>query len=115
MYSCFFDNYDSSKKYSHSQIQEIIESRRNVLCFYAKEIGKKRCALGLNFDKYDQSDGAVPLHILLDDDVRALSLTQGKKILKTFKKSQVGKDVIVIYAAQNCKGWFKMRFELGPN
>ena len=113
MFSCFFDNYSPSENYSDSQIQNIIKSRRNVLCFYAKKTEQQRCVLGLNFDEYNQRDGAVPLHILLDDEVSALSLTQGEKIQNAYKKSQIGKNVIVIYTAQSCKGWFNMKFELG--
>ncbi len=113
MFNCFFDNYDSTKDYTHSQIEKIIEFRRNILCFYAKETRQKRCALALNFDEYDQKDGAVPLHILFDQEVLALSLTQGKKLQDTYNKSQIGNDVIVIYATPGCKGWFSMKFELG--
>ena len=94
-------------------MQEIIKSRRNVLCFYAKETRQQRCAIGLNFDEYDQRDGGVPFHILLDDEVSALSLTQGKKLKKTYKKSQIEENIIVIYSARSCKGWFDMSFELG--
>jgi len=86
---------------------------KNVLCFYAKETGQQRCALALDFDEYDQRDGAVPLHILLDQELKALSLIQGEKLQDTYYKSQIGNDVIVIYAAQGLKGWFSMKFELG--
>ena len=113
MFSCFFDNYDPTRNYTHLQIQKIIESRRNILCFYAQETGRPRCALALDFVEYDQRNGAVPLHILLDQEVWALSLTQGKKMQDTYDKSQIGNDVIVIYAAPGCKGWFSMKFELG--
>lgn len=113
MFCCFFDNYSPSKMYSHRQIQKVIKSRRNVLCFYAKESAQQRCALGLHFDNYDPRDGCVPLHILLDEQVMALSLVEGKKLRKAYKKSQIGKEVIVIYAAPGCKGWFNMSFDLG--
>jgi hypothetical protein len=113
MLNCFFDNFDSTKEYTHSQIQKIIESRRNILCFYAKETGLKRCALALYFDEYDQKDGSVPLHILLEKEVWALSLTQGKKLQDRYNSSQIGNNIIVIYTAQGCSGWFSLKFDLG--
>ncbi|BBO85781.1 hypothetical protein DSCO28_63470 [Desulfosarcina ovata subsp. sediminis] len=113
MLNCFFNNFDSAKEYTHSQIQKIIESRRNVLCFYAIETGFKRCALALNFDEYNQKDGAVPLHILLDKEVWALSLTQGKELQDQYNSSLIGKNIIVIYTAQGCSGWFSLKFDLG--
>jgi len=113
MLSCFIDNYCLSEKYSHLGIQEIIKSRRNILCFYAKETRQPRCALGINFDGYDQKDCSVPLHILSDDEILALSLTQGEELQNAYKKSKIGKDIIVIYTDKSCKGWFSMEFELG--
>ena len=113
MLSCFIDNYCPSKKYSHSGVQEIIESRRNVLCFYAKTTGQPRCAMGIDFDRYDQKDCSVPIQILSDDEIWALSLTQGEALQNAFKKLKVGKEIIVIYTAKSCKGWFSMEFELG--
>ena len=113
MLSCFINNYSPSENYSHSEIQEIIKSRRNVLCFYAKKTRQQRCALGIDFDGYDQKDCSAPLHILLDDEILTLSLTQGEELQNAYKKSKIGKDIIVIYTDRSCKGWFSMEFELG--
>ena len=81
--------------------------------FMLRKQDSNGCALALDFDEYDQKDNAVPLHILLDKEVWALSLTQGENLLNTYNKSQIGKDVIVIYTAPGCKGWFSIKFELG--
>ena len=113
MLSCFVDIYSPSETYSHSEIQKIIKSRRNVLCFYAKETRQQRCALAIDFDRYDQKDSSVPLHILSDKEIWALSLTQGEELQNAYNKSKIGKDIIIIYADRNCKGWFSMKFELG--
>ena len=113
MFGCFIDDFKPSENYSHSEIQEIIKSRRNVLCFYAKETKQERCALGIDFDRYDQKDCSVPLHIFSDDEIWALSLVQGDELQNAYKQSKIGKDIIVVYSDRNCKGWFRMEFELG--
>ena len=113
MLSCFINNYSPSENYSHSEIQEIIKSRRNVLCFYAKETKQQRCALAIDFDRYDQKDCSVPLHIFSDKEIWALSITQCKDLQNAYNKSKIGKDIIVIYTDRICKGWFSMKFELG--
>ena len=113
MISCFIETFNPFENYSHSKIQEIIKSRRNVLCFYAKETRQQRCALAIDFDKYDQKDASVPIHILSDKEIWALSLTQMEELQNAYNKSKIGKDIIVIYTDKNCKGWFRMKFELG--
>ena len=112
MFCYFFDNYSPTENYSPKQIQEIIESKMQVLSFYAKESGQKQCALGLNFDRYDPKDSSVPLLILEKKEVMALSLVGGKKLKKAYKATQTGKDILVIYATPSCKGWFSMCFDL---
>lgn len=113
MLSCFFDKYNPSENHSHSEIREIIESRMNVLCFYAKETKQQRCALAIDFDRYDKKDSSVPLHIFSDKEIGALSVTQGVELQNVYNETKIGKDIIVIYSDKNCKGWFRMKFELG--
>ena len=110
---CYFPEYDPQANYIRQEMVEMITGQRQLLSLFAQASGQKRCALGLDFEDYDPSDGSVPVYLLGKEEVDALSLVEGKKLRKAFRASRVGKNLVVTFNALVGRGWFRMRFDLG--
>ena len=65
------------------------------------------------FEEYDPRDGSVPVYLLGKLEIEALAIVEGKKIVKAFRTSRVGKNVVITYNTSVGRGWFLMRFDLG--
>jgi hypothetical protein len=110
---CYFADYDPRSDYIHQDMVALISQQRRLLSMFALASGQRRCAVGLDFEDYDPQDGSVPVYLLGKPEMMALASVEGKKLLRAFRASQVGKNLIVTYNTPLGRGWFSMRFELG--
>jgi hypothetical protein len=92
---------------------EMISRERQLLSAFAQASGQKQCALGLDFEDYNRGDHSVPVYLLGAHEVGMLATVEGKKLIKAYRRSQVGKNMVVTYNTPIGRGWFMMRFELG--
>jgi hypothetical protein len=67
----------------------------------------------MDFEEYDPLDSSVPVYLLAEADLEALALVEGRRLLKAYRASRVGKNIIVTYVTPAGRGWFAMRFDLG--
>ena len=110
---CYFAEYDPRREYRQREMVEMISQQRWLLSAFAQASGQRRCALGLDFEDYDRRDHAVPVYLLGSHEVDMLATVEGKKLLKAYRRSRVGKNIVVTYNTPIGRGWFLMRFELG--
>lgn len=103
--------YNPRGKYTRAQLIEQIESHRELLCFFVKEAGEKRCAIGVDFEKYDRKHKMVPIHIVPDWAVKQYLIpAEGKAFEEAYRRSKVGEQIVVTYTARQWGGWFEMEW-----
>lgn len=79
----------------------------------AQASGQRQCALGIDFEDYNRRDHSVPVYLLGTPEVALLATVEGKKLIKAYRRSRVGKNIVVTFNTPIGRGWFLMRFELG--
>jgi hypothetical protein len=110
-FTCPMD-YQPRKTYTRQELIALIESSRQLLCFFAAQTGEKRCAIGVDFDGYDRQNETTPVHIIPDRVVKqALIPAEGKAFAKAYQDSQIGQKVIVTFTSRAASGWFEMGWE----
>lgn len=110
---CYFAAYDPQGRYSHREMVALISQQRQLLSMFAQASGGRQCALGIDFEDYNRRDHCVPVYLLGRKEVDMLATVEGKKLIKAYRRSRVGKNIVVTYSTPRGRGWFLMRFELG--
>lgn len=110
---CQFPDYNPHVSYIRSEMEAMIRQQQRLLSLFAFTSGQPRCALGVDFEEYDPLDSTVPVYLLAETDLEALALVEGRRLLKAYRASRVGKNIIVTYVTPAGRGWFTMRFDLG--
>ena len=80
---------------------------------FAQGSGIRQCALGIDFEEYNRRDHSVPMYLLGREEIEMLATVEGSKLIKAYRRSRVGKNIVVTYNTPRERGWFLMRFELG--
>ena len=105
--------YKPDEAYSRRELIELLELHGKVLCFFALQAGENRCVLGVDFDKYDSQQKMVPVHIVPGWAVkRVLIPAEGRKFRQTYRRSQVGQNIVVTFTARQATGWFRLEWDL---
>ena len=110
---CYVAGYDPRREYRHREMVEMISQERYLLSAFAQASGQRQCALGLDFEDYNRRDHSVPVYLLGAHEVAMLATVEGKKLIKAYRRSRVGKNIVVTYNTPIGRGWFMVRFELG--
>ena len=105
--------YTPSKRYSRRELIELIRPHAAALCFFALQGGEQRCVLGVDFEKYDRQQGMAPVHIVPGWAVKQVLIpAEGRKFRQAYRRSGVGKSIVVTYTESRNAGWFKIDWEL---
>lgn len=98
MYSCPIE-YDPGGDYIQQELVALIKPHRNLLCFFAQMSGEY--VLGLDFTAYDSLEGAVPVYMINQEQVRVLLAAEGAKFKRAYRSSGLGKAILVTRSASS--------------
>lgn len=111
MFSCPIE-YEPGQEYMRQEMIELIKPQRQLLCFFAQTAGYRRGVLGMDFENYDRQSGTVPVYVMDQEQAKIVIKAEGSKFKRAYRRSGLGKALMVTFTSRSGRGWFKMRWEL---
>jgi len=107
-----YPEYDPEREYTRREIIDLIDPHRELLCFFAQSSGYRRCVLGLDFERYDPTDGSVPVLVIERDEARVMLEVHGRRFKRAYERSRCGQSLVVTFTTPTSAGWFQMGWRL---
>ncbi len=98
-------NYDPGRRYTEAQLAVLLREQAALLCWFAEQSGYDPCALGVDFEAYDATAGLVPVQVIPADYVAPLLEVESSAFRRAWRRSGVGRGVLVTYLWPGRKGW----------
>lgn len=105
-------NYDPARRYTEAQLAVLLKEQVALLCWFAQQSGYDPCALGVDFEAYDAAAGLAPVQVIPPSVLAPLLAVEDSAFRRAYRRSGVGRGVLVTYLWPDRKGWLLLPWSL---
>ncbi len=107
--------YDPGHQYTETEITQLLKTYQSLWCYFAQETRQKRCILAVDFRPYEGEADLMAVYSMHKAAIREMGeATDGAELMRAYRRSRVGKSILVFYNMGTVTGWLKLAWQLSP-